>query len=90
VLVNLMTDGGIWNAGMYKNPRVEELTKAVGLEMDPAKRKAMMQEALKLHKDDFGHIPLLQQATMWGVRDSVVEIKQSPLDFVYLKDVVMK
>jgi peptide/nickel transport system substrate-binding protein len=90
VLVNLMTEGGIWNAGMYKNPKVEELTKAVGLEMDPAKRKAMMIEALKIHKEDFGHIPLLQQATMWGVRDTVAKIEQSPLDFVYLKDVVMK
>ena len=90
VLVNLMTEGGIWNAGMYKNARVEELTKAIGVEMDPAKRKAMMLEALKIHKDDFGHIPLHQQATVWAARDSVAAIQQSPLDFVYLKDVVMK
>lgn len=75
---------------MYKNPRVEELTKLVGTEMDPVKRRAMMQEALKIHKDDFGHIPLLQQATVWAARDSVATIQQSPLDFVYLKDVVMK
>jgi len=90
VLVNLITEGGIWNAGMYKNPRVEELTKLVGTEMDPVKRRAMMQEALKIHKDDFGHTPLLQQATVWAARDSVGTIQQSPLDFVYLKDVVMK
>ena len=82
--------GGEWNSGRYSNPRVEELTKQIETETDPAKRTAMIHEAMRIHKDDFGHIPLHQQALAWGVRDTVAEVKQRPFDDVDLRHVVMK
>jgi len=87
-LVNLMTlEGkghGTWNCGKYTNPTVEELTGKISVEMDPEKRLEMMREAMRIHKEDFGHIPLHQQALAWGVRD-YVDIKQPPNDSVWLR-----
>ena len=87
-LVNLMTlqgEGhGTWNCGRYTNPRVEELTKEISVTVDPEKRGKMLHEAYKIHKEDFGHIPLHQQALAWGVRD-YVDIKQPANDSVYLR-----
>ena len=96
VLHNLMTlhaapeDSGIWNAGKWTDPRVEELTKAIAAEMDPDKRTPMIHEALRIHKEDFGHLPLHQEALAWGVADSVVDIKQSPNDFLILEEIRMQ
>jgi peptide/nickel transport system substrate-binding protein len=43
----------------------------VAVELDPAKRTAMMSEALGLAKDDVAIISLHQQPLAWGVRDGV-------------------
>ena len=96
VLHNLMTvaaapeGSGIWNAGKWTNPRVEELTKAIASEMDPDQRLTMIHEALRIHKEDFGHLPLHQQALAWGVADSVAAIEQAPNDFLILEEVRMR
>jgi peptide/nickel transport system substrate-binding protein len=87
-LVNLMTvEGkghGTWNCGKYTNPRIEELTKKIAVEVDQEKRMKMMHEAHKIHKEEFGHLPLHQQALAWGVRDHV-DIKQPANDSVWLR-----
>jgi peptide/nickel transport system substrate-binding protein len=92
-LVNLMTlEGkghGTWNCGRYTNPKVEELTRKIAVETDPAKRLQMLHEAFRIHKEDFGHLPLHQQALAWGVRD-YVDIKQPPNDAVLLRYVKIK
>ena len=44
----------------------------------------MMREAMRIHKEDFGHIPLHQQALAWGVAD-YVDIKQPANDSVWLR-----
>ena len=55
VLHNLMTlrDGpegsGVWNAGNWTDPRVEELTEAIASEMDQDKRTGLIGEALRIH-----------------------------------------
>ncbi|KZR98540.1 Uncharacterized protein APZ42_005987, partial [Daphnia magna] len=59
------------NSGRYNNPRVNDLTARIGVETDQEKRSAMIQEAMKIHKEDFGHIPLHQQALAWAIRDTV-------------------
>lgn len=76
VITHLMTPvsaGGLpWNGGGYSNPRVTELAKMIGPEIDPKKRQAMISEALRIvHKDDIGYIPLHQQPLSWGVRNGV-------------------
>ena len=40
-------------------------------EIDPKKRNAEIYEAFKIHKEEFGHIPLHQQALAWGIKDNI-------------------
>jgi peptide/nickel transport system substrate-binding protein len=94
-LVNLMTlkekDSGIFNSGRYTNPKVEELTKKAETEMDPKKRIDLLVEAQKIHKDDYGHIPLHQQTLAWGVRDTVDgSVRPRPSNDVDLRLIKMK
>ncbi|UCD81585.1 MAG: ABC transporter substrate-binding protein, partial [Desulfobacterales bacterium] len=92
-LVNLMTvEGtghGTWNCGKYTNPKVEELTRKIAVTVEPEERLAMIKEAMRIHKEDFGHIPLHQQALAWGVRD-YVDMKQPANDAVMPRYVKIK
>jgi peptide/nickel transport system substrate-binding protein len=94
-LHNLMTlngpGRGAWNSGKYSNPEVERLTTQIEGEMDQARRDQMIREAFRIHKEEFGHIPLHQQALAWGVRtQTVADIKQRAWDDVDLRWVTMK
>jgi len=40
-------------------------------EIDPAKRQALISEALSINKAEIGHIPLHQAGLAWGVRKGV-------------------
>ncbi|HJT06106.1 MAG TPA: ABC transporter substrate-binding protein [Stellaceae bacterium] len=71
---------GKFNLGKYSNPRFDELVTEITSELDPAKRQAEINEAFKIHKEDFGHIPLHQQALAWGVKDNV-HLTQLPDNF---------
>ena len=62
---------GAWNPGGYSNAMIDELTDKVAVELDQAKRTAMMSEALGLAKDDVAIISLHQQPLAWAVRDGV-------------------
>jgi peptide/nickel transport system substrate-binding protein len=62
---------GTYNIGSFSNARIDELTLAIETEIDPAKRQALVSEALKIHKDEIGHIPLHQAGLVWGVRNGV-------------------
>jgi peptide/nickel transport system substrate-binding protein len=62
---------GQWNLGAYSNARLDALTQTIQSETDDAKRTALMHEALALHRDDIGHIPLHQQTLAWGLRANV-------------------
>ncbi len=87
-LVNLMTrEGqghGTWNAGRYTNPEVEKLTQKIAVELNQGKRLKMIRQAMNIHRDDFGHIPLHQQALAWGISKKV-SLKQAANDAVYLR-----
>jgi peptide/nickel transport system substrate-binding protein len=71
---------GKFNLGKYSNPRFDELVTQITSELDPAKRTAEINEAFKIHKEDFGHIPLHQQALAWGVKDNI-HLTQLPDNF---------
>ncbi|AMO23448.1 ABC transporter substrate-binding protein [Ramlibacter solisilvae] len=68
---------GQFNLGAYSNPKLDELTEKIGSETDQKKRNDMIHEAIKLHQDDIGHIPLHQQALNWGVKKNI-ELVQWP------------
>jgi peptide/nickel transport system substrate-binding protein len=68
---------------------VDELTTKIQSEIDEAKRNAMISEAMKLHQDDIGHIPLHQQALAWGVKKNITLV-QLPSNDNLLRWVVVK
>jgi len=80
---------GQFNLGSYSNKRIDELTAAIASETDQKKRQDMISEAFRIHKEDFGHIPLHQQALAWGMKKSV-ELVQLPDNFNYLRWVRIK
>ncbi len=90
-LMSTPGDGGQgqFNLGSYSNPKVDELTKAIASETDLRKRQSMITEAFKIHREEFGHIPLHQQALTWGMKKGV-DLVQLPDNFNYLRWVVVK
>ncbi|MES2940775.1 MAG: ABC transporter substrate-binding protein [Pseudomonadota bacterium] len=68
---------GRFNLGGYSNPKVDELTRRIGVEVDAAKRQALMREAWKTVADELPVLPLHNQALAWGVRRNV-ELVQHP------------
>jgi len=68
---------GQFNLGSYSNARVDELTNLVASETDDKKRNEMIREALKIHQDEVGHLPLHQQAINWAAKKNV-ELVQWP------------
>lgn len=62
---------GQFNLGGYSNARIDALVQAIASEGDEARRDALIAEALRLHRDDIGHLPLHQQGLAWAMRDNV-------------------
>ena len=80
---------GQFNLGSYSNKRIDELTAAVASETDAAKRNGMIHEAMKIHQDDIGHLPLHQQALAWAMKKNVDTVQLAD-NFMFLKWTVMK
>ncbi len=80
---------GQFNLGSYSNARVDELTAKVASETDDKKRNEMIHEALKIHQDEIGHLPLHQQALNWGAKKDI-ELVQWPDNGMPWKYVVVK
>jgi len=74
---------GQFNLGAYSNARVDELTQKIGSETDLKKRNAMIHEALKIHQDDIGHIPLHQQALNWGMKKTIDMVQMPNNDMIW-------
>jgi peptide/nickel transport system substrate-binding protein len=74
---------GAFNQGNYSNPRVDELIAAAATELDMERRRELIREALAIHKDEVGVIPLHQQMLSWGARRSV-SVQQRADDMLVL------
>ena len=66
---------GQFNLGAYSNARVDELTSLVASETDDKKRNDMIREALKIHQDEVGHLPLHQQAINWAAKKNIALVQ---------------
>ncbi len=77
---------GMFNLGNYCNPKVDELTAAIGSETDADKRNAMIKEALTIVKEDVAYMPIHQQPIAWGVSDNItVNLRaDNGLDYRYV------
>jgi peptide/nickel transport system substrate-binding protein len=80
---------GQFNLGAYSNPKIDELTDKVASETDQKKRNEMIHEAIKLHQDDIGHIPLHQQALNWGAKKNI-DLVQLPANEMVWKYITVK
>jgi peptide/nickel transport system substrate-binding protein len=80
---------GQFNLGSWKNARFDELTAKIAGETDAKKRDAMIAEAMKIHQDEIGHLPLHQQALAWAARANV-DLVQLPSNYMFLKWIVVK
>jgi peptide/nickel transport system substrate-binding protein len=89
IMASPATGQGVFNLGSYSNAKFDELTGKIGTETDPAKRNAMIAEAMKLHADEFGHVPLHQQALAWAMRKNVT-IDQRGDNIILYRTAVVK
>ena len=64
-------DRGMFNVGGWSNPRFDELVAQMAVETDRERRGAMIEEAMRIHTDDVGHIPLHQQTVVWAARSNI-------------------
>jgi peptide/nickel transport system substrate-binding protein len=80
---------GVFNLGSWSNPRFDELTTAIGTETDAARRNAMIAEATKIHAEEFGHVPLHQQALAWGMRKGT-KIAQRADNIIFYRTAVVQ
>lgn len=62
---------GQWNVGRYSNAQVDKLIDDSLREMNAERRGKLVTEALTIHRNEVGHIPLYQQGLAWGMRSTV-------------------
>ena len=94
-LINLMVSRapgsprGLFNVGGYSNPEVDKLTDQIQVELDPAKRRGMIGQALKLVRDDVPYVPIMQQVIVWAAKDNIDLVQPSdayfPLRYVRVR-----
>ena len=65
---------GDFNSGRYNDPDLDRLIEAVEVEMDPAKRSALILQALQRTRDNVYTIPLHRQMIPWAVRKGVAAV----------------
>jgi peptide/nickel transport system substrate-binding protein len=80
---------GTWNLGGYSNPNLDQLVSRIEVETNQSERVSAVRQALQMHKDDVGHIPIHTQHSAWAVRDGI-RLTHTADDFVRLENVVVE
>jgi peptide/nickel transport system substrate-binding protein len=75
---------GAFNAGRYTNPKLDTLIDGLRIEPNLAKRRAMVQEALRIVQADLPLVPLYRRKHNWVMRPNV-EAVQWPNDVLELR-----
>ncbi len=78
-LIRTVGEGGDgnFNLGKYSNAKVDAAVDALKTETDPARRKALTREALAIHQQEVGHIPLHHQVIPWAMRSNVSAVHRA-------------
>jgi peptide/nickel transport system substrate-binding protein len=66
---------GAFNVLNYRNPEMDKLIQDAAVEMDEAKRRALLERANELNATDRGRIPLVAISTAWAMQKGKVTIK---------------
>jgi peptide/nickel transport system substrate-binding protein len=78
------TGAGTFNAGRYSNPRLDTLIDNIRVEPDMTRRRAMIDVALRLIRDDLPYIPLYRRTLSWAMAKKVKAV-QWPNDTIELR-----
>jgi peptide/nickel transport system substrate-binding protein len=68
---------GTYNLGTYSNPKMDALIDAIKIETYARKRDVLIRDALKLHHDEVGHLPLHHQVRPWATRKNVTVMQRA-------------
>jgi peptide/nickel transport system substrate-binding protein len=80
---------GAFNAGRYSNPKLDALIDGLRIEPNLAKRRAMVQDALRIVQAELPLIPLYRRKHNWVMRPNV-EVVQWPNDVLELRWVTLR
>lgn len=80
---------GAFNAGRYSNPKLDALIDGLRIEPNLAKRRAMVQDALRIVQAELPLIPLYRRQHNWVMRPNV-DVVQWPNDMLELRWVTMR
>jgi peptide/nickel transport system substrate-binding protein len=75
---------GAFNAGRYSNPKLDTLIDGLRIEPNLAKRRAMVQDALRIVQAELPLVPLYRRKHNWVMRPNV-EAVQWPSDVLELR-----
>jgi peptide/nickel transport system substrate-binding protein len=75
---------GAFNAGRYSNPKLDALIDGLRIEPDLAKRRAMVQDALRIVQAELPLVPLYRRKHNWVMRPNV-DVVQWPNDVLELR-----
>lgn len=75
--------GSPFNNGGFCDPKIDELTDQILVEIDPAKRDDLIAEAFKIAHDNVYYLPLHQQGLAWGVSDKVQLVQRADNQFKF-------
>ena len=59
---------GDFNYGRYTNPKIDELTAKIKVDMNPAERLDLIHQAFLAHNAEINHLPLHRQVIPWASR----------------------
>lgn len=80
---------GSFNAGRYRNPKLDAVIDAIRVEPDLDRRRRMVGQALSLIAADLPYVPLYRRRLNWAMADGV-GLVQWPNDTLELRWVKMK
>jgi len=68
---------GDYNYGRYVNPKLDELTAKIKLDMNAPERLNAIHEALMAHNAEVNHLPLHRQVIPWATRSNVTAVHRA-------------
>jgi peptide/nickel transport system substrate-binding protein len=71
---------GKFNIGEYSNPQFDKGVDEAHIELDAKKRSGLLSEAMKIHQQEIGHLPLHNEVVIWASQKNV-KLEQRPDDY---------
>jgi len=68
---------GDYNYGRYSNPKLDQLTAKVKVDIDPKTRLQEIHEALLAHNAETNYLPLHRQVIPWSMRSNVTAVHRA-------------